>query len=200
MNLLDLAIFVFLGFFLYRGRKKGLIRETFGLLAVVGALVLAVVYMGSGVVLLQDLADVPVTLALTLSFLLIFLVVFIVVQIVGAVISKLIRLTLLGWLDRLGGLFFGFVKGVLFASLILLGLTLLSWPRNIDAYIDRSTLGPSVQMAAPRMYNSMKFLSPAAKSIYQEFHESVGDYVTVNPKDIKEKAIDRVLRVLDRAE
>ena len=200
MNLLDIVIFVFLGFFLYRGYKKGLIREIFALIAVLGALVLAVVYMDVGVSLLEDLADVPVSLALTVSFLIIFLIVFIVIRIVGAILSRLIRWTLLGWLDRLGGLFFGFVKGLLFASLIVLGLTLLSWPRNIGSYIDSSTLGPSVQMAAPRMFNHMKFLSPAAKSVYEEFRESVSDGTTFDPRELKEKAVKRVLHILERDE
>ncbi|UCE17958.1 MAG: CvpA family protein [Gemmatimonadota bacterium] len=199
MNLLDLAILVFLGFFLYTGRKKGLIRETFGLIAVLGALILAVVYMDTGVLLLIDLADVPLAVALAISFLLIFIVVFITIRIIGAVLSKLIRLTLLGWLDRLGGLFFGFVKGLLFASLILLGLTLLSWPRNIESYIDYSTLGPSVQTVAPRMFNRVKFLTPAAKSIYQEFLESLSDSGTVNPGELKEKALKRILGILEGA-
>ena len=200
MNLLDLAILVFLGFFLYRGRKKGLIRETFGLLALLGAFILAVVYMDSGVLLLGALAEAPMSLALLVSFLLIFLVVFVVIRLIGAILTELIRLTLLGWFDRVGGLLFGFVKGLLLASLILLGLTLLSWPPSIDSYIDRSALGRSVQMSAPRMFNHLKFLSPAAKSIYQEFVESVSDSGTFKPNELKEKAVKRILNILERAE
>ncbi|MFQ6092758.1 MAG: CvpA family protein [bacterium] len=200
MDLLDLAIIVFLAFFLYRGVRRGVIREIFGLVAVLGALVLAVVYMDNGVAMIEGLGSVPTSLALTLSFLLIFVVVYLSVRVVGAIFHKLVRLTLLGWLDHLGGLFFGLLKGVLIASLILLGLTLLSWPRDMHRTIDRSILGPSVQMAAPRCFNRMKFLFPAAKSVYQEFQESVRVYTAIDPEKLKEKAVQRVLRVLKRAE
>jgi len=200
MNVLDVAILVFLSFFLYRGFKKGLIREIFGLVAVLVALVVAVVCMNNGVALLVGLSDAPTPVALAISFLIIFAVVYAVVRIVGAILHKIIRLTLLGWLDRLGGLLFGLLKSLLIASLILLGLTLLSWPSGIDKVIDRSTLAPSVQMVAPRFFNYMKFLSPAAKSIYKEFRESVSAYADLDPNELKNKAVKKVLHIFEKAE
>jgi len=200
MTLLDLFILAFLGFFLFRGAKKGLIREIFALIAVLGALMCAVVFVDVGVAMVKDLASVPASVALFISFVLIFLIVFIVVRIVGAILSQLIRLALLGWLDRLGGLVFGFLKGLLITSLILLGLTLLSWPRGVDSLIKKSAFGPSVQLAAPRFFNHMKVFLPTAKSVYREFLESIEIYTDYNPRNVKEKAVQDVLQIFRKAE
>lgn len=197
---LDLLILGFLGFFLYRGAKKGLIREIFALIALLGALMCAVVFVDVGVAMLKDLTEVPASAALFISFTLIFIVVFLVVRIIGAILSQIIRLALLGWLDRMGGLVFGFLKGLVIASLILLGLTLISWPKDIDTYIKRSALGPSVQLAAPRFFNHLKFVIPPAKSMYREFQESINVYTDFNPLEMKEKAVQEVLRIFKRAE
>ena len=201
MTFLDLLILGFLGFFLYRGAKKGLIREIFALIALVGALMCAVVFVDVGVAMIKDLADdIPASAALFISFVLIFIIVFLVVRIIGAILSQIIRLALLGWLDRLGGLVFGFTKGLLIASLILLGFTLISWPKNIDTHIKHSEFGPSVQLAAPRFFNHMKFILPTAKSMYKEFQESINVYTDFKPADMKEKAVEEVLHIFKRAE
>lgn len=203
MKLLDLVILVFLAFFLYRGAKKGLIREIFGLIAVLGALFCAVVFVDVGVAVIKDVGEVPASLSLFISFLLIFISVFVVVWIVGAVLSKLIRLTLLVWFDRLGGLLIGLFKGVLIASLILLGLNLLSWPRGICDVIDDSEFAPSVQMAAPRFFNAVKSLFPSAKSIYEEFKESIDLYrkpdseMPKSDSEMLKEEIEKVKKVLD---
>jgi membrane protein required for colicin V production len=200
MNLLDLAILLCIGFFLYRGIKKGLIREAFALIALVGALVCAVVFVKEGVSLVKEFAEVPASLGIFISFVLIFLIVYLIIRIIGATLSGVIHLSLLGWLDRLGGFFFGLFQGILFASLLLLCLVLLSWPRNIDTIIRDSALGPSVQMAAPRFFNHMKFIIPSAKSIYSEFQESVHIYSEGNPQTLNDKEIQQVLRIFQKAE
>ena len=155
---------------------------------------------GVGVAMLKGLANVPASVSLFISFVLIFFIVFIVVRIIGAILSQIIRLTLLGWLDRLGGLVFGFMKGLLVASLILLGITLISWPRGFDEYIRRSTVAPSVQLAAPRFFNHMKVFLPTAKTMYKEFQESVDLYNDFDPRAVKEKAVQEVLQVFRKAE
>jgi membrane protein required for colicin V production len=200
MTFLDLLILVFLGFFLYRGAKKGLIRELFALIAVLGALLCAVVFVDVGVAMIKDLAEIPASVALFISFFLIFIVIFLVIRIIGAILSQIVRLAMLRWLDRLGGLAFGFLKGLLIASLILLGVTLLSWPKDANTYIKRSVFGPSVRRAAPYFFNRMKFVLPTAKSIYKEFQESIDVYTDFNSTEMKEKAVQEVLHIFRKAE
>ncbi len=200
MNLLDLAILIFVGFFLFRGIKNGLIRETFTLIALAGGLLCAVVSVKVGVGLIKGLTEVPALLAIFISFVLIFLVAYLIIRVVGAIIRGLVHLSLLGWIDHLGGFVFGLLQGILFASLILLCLVLLSWPRNIDSTIQDSAFGPSVQMAAPRFFNRMKFIIPSAKSIWGEFQESVRVYAGDDAQILKDKKIQEVLRIFQKAE
>ncbi|MEW5909227.1 MAG: CvpA family protein, partial [Thermodesulfobacteriota bacterium] len=75
----------------------------------------------------------------------------------------LLRITILGWVDRLFGLIFGAVKGALFASIILVVL-MAFLPRGIP-FLSNSRFSPYLLPA------SEKITIVTPKSIKQPFSE-----------------------------
>lgn len=120
MNYIDIIIIVLLIFAAISGFSKGLVSELVSL----AALILGV----WGTIEFSDItADFLVenfklgTKHLTLiSFAVTFVVIVILVHIVGNVVNKMIDTLMMGFLNKLAGMFFGVVKSALILSIILM--------------------------------------------------------------------------------
>ena len=135
MNLLDIVLAVIAGYCIIRGLFRGLIKELSSIIGVMGGFYLAYSYYP---LLAKYMAHwvTDTGYQRIISFLIIFGVVFLVVSFAGMVIKYLMNIAFLGWTDRIGGLFFGSLKGVLIIAVLLLVLTTFL-PKNA-AVIKRS--------------------------------------------------------------
>ena len=84
-----------------------------------------------------------------LSFLIIFCVVFLIISILGVIINYLLKLALLGWLDRFSGALFGALKGLLIVSVLLIVLTAFL-PKGSPVIKD-SLLSPHITLISEKM-------------------------------------------------
>jgi membrane protein required for colicin V production len=66
-----------------------------------------------------------------ISFIIIFIIVFIVFLLLGLLLRKIIQLIMLGWLDKILGGIFGFIKGLIIIWLILMLVTTI-FPNTIN--------------------------------------------------------------------
>jgi membrane protein required for colicin V production len=148
MNPLDITISVVLGFCLIRGFFRGLVKELASIVGVLAGFFAANLYYP---LLSEFLARwISQTAYLNiLSFLLIFCSVFIVISVLGIIIRYLMNITSLGWFDRLFGVGFGVVKGLLIVSVVLLALTTFL-PKQSPVIKD-SALAPYVMVVADKM-------------------------------------------------
>lgn len=122
MNILDILLIMIVAFCIIRSWSKGFIREIFSILGIiVGVLVasryyqLLFPYVGRYI---SDEAFISL-----LSFTLVFLGTFIIVAVLGMLVKTLVRIMFVGWVDHTMGGIFGFVKGLLFVSLLIWILT-----------------------------------------------------------------------------
>ncbi|MDG5815585.1 CvpA family protein [Chitinispirillales bacterium ANBcel5] len=104
------------------GLKRGFIREFFRLSALIVGFLLAYLYYEDIQGLISFLS-MPQQLSALFSFLTIFLFSFLIILVLGLFIRKITHLTLLGWLDRLLGLFLGMLKTVVIAWIACLSLS-----------------------------------------------------------------------------
>jgi len=148
MNALDLVIAVIMGFCLVRGIFRGLIKEASSLIGVFGGFYAAYTYYPYFTKLLSGWISNTAYLNI-LSFFVIFCGIFIGISMLGIVIRYILNSASLGWVDKICGLGFGGVKGVLIASVILLVLTTFL-PRNASIVQD-SLLSPHVVMVSERL-------------------------------------------------
>ena len=125
MNLFDYIIAAIIIFCVIRGIFRGIIKETSSIIGIFAGLYAAYSYYPN---LSKDLASFKnlfpsVGFIHIVSFLLIFFAVFVMVGALGILIKFLLKIVFLSWVDRLFGGIFGFIRGIMIASILLLVLT-----------------------------------------------------------------------------
>lgn len=148
MNALDIIIGLILAYALIRGVFRGLVEEIASILGIFAGIYAAVFYYPHAAAYLNRwIAE--AAYRNIVSFLVIFGLIFILVGILGILIKYLLNIASLGWLDRLCGVAFGGIKGVLIAAVLLMVLTTFL-PRG-TALIKQSHLAPHVNVIATRL-------------------------------------------------
>jgi len=122
MNWLDIIVLLILAIPTLIGLSRGLIRTVLPLFGIMLGVFLAGRFYGAmggwlGTWLESEAqADI-------IGFLVVFGLTLGVVIVISELLSKFVKLTLLGWVDRLGGALLGLVVGAFIASVILAGVT-----------------------------------------------------------------------------
>jgi membrane protein required for colicin V production len=166
MNPFDIIIIVILGYSLVRGIFRGLVKEVSSIIGVLGGFYAAFTYYTMLAKLLSGLIKETAYLNI-LSFLIIFCGVLIIVGILGVIIKYLLNIAFLGWVDRIGGVGFGLVKGILIASILFITLTAFL-PKG-SAFLKNSMLAPHVSWVSENM---AKVIS---KEMKQDFMGKLGE-------------------------
>jgi membrane protein required for colicin V production len=122
MNAFDILVGVVLVYGLVRGLFRGLVKELSSIIGVLGGFLAAYSFYGVIGGYLSGMVSSPAYRNL-LAFLIIFGAVVVTVNLLAIVVKYLLKIVFLGWLDRLGGVVFGFVKGALIVSVLFLALT-----------------------------------------------------------------------------
>jgi membrane protein required for colicin V production len=139
-----IILFIFLVFFL-RGIWIGCMRQLAAFFALVGGYYLAGQYAYTILPWTERLVDNP-KLTFLVSYGLVFLVAAIVFTLIGKLLHGFMRVTLLGWLDRLFGLVIGGIKAAVVASLIF--MLLASTLSTTNDLLRKSYTTPFLQQGA----------------------------------------------------
>ncbi|RJR42192.1 MAG: CvpA family protein [Desulfobacteraceae bacterium] len=122
MNLLDILIISTVLFFIIKGLIRGFIREIASLAGVVLGVFFAARHQHEMTEFLKQFLNPGQYLPL-LSFIVIFVCVVVVCNLAGWLIRLVLKKAPLGWLDRLLGLCFALLKGVVITYLVIVVLT-----------------------------------------------------------------------------
>ena len=166
MNPFDILIIVILGYSLVRGLFRGLVKELSSIVGVLGGFYAAYTYYNVLAGLLSRLIH-DISYLNILSFLLIFCGVLIIVGVLSVIIKYLLNIAFLGWIDRIGGVVFGVLKGVLIVSILFITLTAFL-PKG-TAFIKNSELAPHVSWISEKMANVI------SKEMKQDFNAKLGE-------------------------
>lgn len=121
MNGLDIALLIVLGGSIIISFFRGGTKEIFSILAIILGMICASKLYPFGTKLISNCITNP-NLANAVSFVLIFLLVCILVNLTGVLFRKMLHLLAIGWLDKLGGVIFGLLRGIILVSLIIIVL------------------------------------------------------------------------------
>lgn len=148
MNPFDILSIVIFGFCLVRGLFRGLVKEVSSIIGVLGGFYAAYSYY---IVVAKGLSRFIADAAYLniLSFLIIFCLVLIIINILGIIIKYLLNIAFLGWVDRIFGVLFGMIKGILIVSVIFIILTAFL-PKGASI-IKSSILAPHVIWVSENM-------------------------------------------------
>lgn len=104
--------------------RRGIVRTIFGLVGFFGGLFIASLYyieLAELIIHLKLVQTAPT--ARILAYLLIALLSVILMEFAGILVQRLLRVTVLGWLDRILGVVFGFVRGCVLCIAVLMVTT-----------------------------------------------------------------------------
>lgn len=136
MTILDIILLIIWVFFMFRGVRKGFFREIFSLAGVVAGFGIAYLYLDE-VMAALGLRSPGILIRIGL-FLAILVVVYFVVALAGVILSKIVKLLLLGFLDRFLGLVFGLLEGIVVSLVVVYLLSLFE--RGLG-WVNSSSLG-----------------------------------------------------------
>jgi membrane protein required for colicin V production len=165
---LDIVLIIVLTILALHGLLIGIIRSVFDIIGILIGYVLAVSFSGS------------VGIPRFLAFLLIFVFIVVAVHILGRIISKAIRTTPLGTIDRVLGGLLGLFKGIVVCFVFLLVLLLL---QKSNKAIYKSAIAPEIlkggliasQVLPDKWYNWIEDVVTKRELVqgYEDYHISL---------------------------
>ena len=170
MNIIDIIILLIVAVFLIRGTSRGVVKEVGTILGMSLAFTAATKYIDMLTAYIQSSSGVSGTIATVLAYVVLFIGTFIVLSIILGAITKIIRKTALGPVDRIGGAAIGVFLGALLSSIILVAISLLPFSKDWISGPKGSVLYPYVVDVAPRAYGLLSGMNPSTDSFYEKLH------------------------------
>jgi membrane protein required for colicin V production len=146
------AIFIFgiLGF------KDGVVKRILEIAGVLVTLILTARFASAVQPTIVDKTGLHEGPALLLTWGLLFFVGLVLSRILANVVRKMVRLTVLGWLDKWGGAVVGLAFGLLVTSALLVAASQVPGGDKIQDAYDRVPLGRFIFYAAPSIYQEAR--------------------------------------------
>lgn len=174
--LIDIIVFILLLMAIFKGLSKGLIVAVFsflgffiGLAAALKLSTIAASYIGDNVSISQRWLPV-------LAFAVVFILVVLLVRMGARAVESLIRLAMLGWINKIGGVFLYMLLYLFIFSIILFyaeQLRLIK-PPSLNA----SVTYPYLQPLGPKFIEAIGVIVPFFKNMFNEltqFFQGVSD-------------------------
>lgn len=140
MNVLDLIIGIILILFALSGLRKGLIIEAFYLASFIVGIYGAMYFSDIVADWMAGFVDVGKEYLAVIAFIVTFIIFVVLIRILGRLISRIFEMIHLGFFDKVGGFFFGIMKGALITSIIIMIMNIF----GISSLININTRNGSV--------------------------------------------------------
>ena len=167
MNPFDVFTIIVVSYSIIRGLFRGLVKEVSSIIGVLGGFYAAYSYYPLVARLIDGLVKDNSYLNI-LSFLVIFCAILIIISIIGIVVKYLLNVAYLGWIDRLCGVFFGLIKGILIVTVLFIILTTFL-PKGAPL-IKQSVLAPHV------IWISEKMVNVVSKEVRRDFFGKLDEF------------------------
>lgn len=158
MSLLDLFIMTVLALMGLRGLLRGLIKEVAALTALILGGWLA--YRFHGAVAVPFKTVMPAPMAEVVAFVLLLVLVGLGAHLLGNLLTSLVRLALLGWVNRLGGVAVGVLEGALVLGMIFYVITAIPFPLQIKETIKKHRVAAPLASFGGGILDRAKALRP----------------------------------------
>ena len=152
MHWLSLVTLVLLLVFAVAGWRAGLIRRVLEFVGVVASVLLASRFGHLVAEQLEDSIGLSDRLAGPVGWLLLFATLLVLTRLAAWALSKALRVSVLGWLDKAGGTLLGLLIGTLVASVLLMLATRLPVEDDLAERIESEPVTRIVHGAAPALY------------------------------------------------
>jgi len=164
INWVDLLVVILLIRGSYVGFTKSFGWEFFRFIGYICAILAAIYYYETASRLISDYFPVVSPISNLLSFTGIYLIILLIIKLIDFLIAKIIKIETVSAAGRFGGCLFGFFRGSLLTSLLLISLAFTPIPYFEKSIKDRSYTGGAVLKIAPFLYDKVTLLLPALKA------------------------------------
>lgn len=172
MNYIDIIIISVILFFVLKGILKGFVRELMGILSFVVSFAVALSQMKNAANFLDNYIE-NYWISLIIGYIAVFLIVFIILHIIAGAIHKLLKISSLGWLNRIGGAVFGlFFSGMLISMAVFL-VSFMPLEGEIPPGKKNSQFYPYFEKMAPGVYDFFLKVIPGSKSLYDDIQNKI---------------------------
>jgi uncharacterized membrane protein required for colicin V production len=151
-----LAAIVFFGVL---GFKDGVVKRILEIAGVFVSLILTARFASAVQPTVVEKTGLHEGPALLLTWGLLFFAGLVLSRLIATVVRRMIRLTILGWLDKWGGAVVGLAFGTLVTSAVLVGASMVPGGDRVQAAYDRVPLGRFIFYAAPTIYQQARKLA-----------------------------------------
>lgn len=198
LSLPVIALFGFMGF------RDGVVKRVIEIAGVFVTLILTARFATGAAPWVMDQTSVSESAALLITWAGLFFAGLILSRLLAVMLSKAIRLTILGGLDKIGGIIIGLALGTLVASVILVAISQVPGGKSIKASYDKDPVGRFVFYAAPSMYEFVRGLGGGkvdqmweralheSKEAASEAGKKVSETVGEATNEIKEEATEEI--------
>ena len=162
MNIIDIILLILLAVALIAGFRKGFVKQVISLAVLIVGAWLSTRLATEVSQWLVALLKYEGAMLNIVSFILIFLAVAILLNLIGKLIEKILKITMLGWLNRLLGMIVSVFK---IAILLGIAVYLIDSLNNILGFIPEEDIASS-QLYAP-IKGVAETLFPFIKSLFQ---------------------------------
>lgn len=155
------------------GLVKGLVRQVIELVGIVAAFIVAMVFAGWLAETLRMHTPLPYSPSMVVAFGLLLVGGIVASHFIAIAVQKIVRMTFLGWFDRMCGAALGLVVGAILTSLLVSAILELPIPAATRGDVQSSQVCQFVAPIAPTIFNAI--LSHGPTSIrYEQIFRSVG--------------------------
>jgi len=181
MNILDIFIGLPLIYAIYKGFTKGFIYEAATLVALIVGVYGAIHFSDFTAEVIQDTFNYESQYMEYISFVVTFIVIVIGINLIGRVIDKLVEAVALGFVNRILGVAFGLLKGVILLSIVI---HLLNYVNDKFSFISQEKKKESL-LYEP-MSNISETLFEFFDSDFSSTKEKIEDKIKEGTESIKE--------------
>lgn len=140
MNVLDLIIGIILILFAIVGLRKGLIIEAFYLASFIIGIYGAMYFSDIVADWMGGFVEVGKEYLAVIAFIVTFIIFVVLIRFLGRLVSRLVDAISLGFFDKLGGFFFGVIKGALIVSIIIMIMNIFGITSLINKDLRRGSV------------------------------------------------------------
>jgi uncharacterized membrane protein required for colicin V production len=141
------------------GFRDGVVKRLLEIVGVLVSLVLTARFASAVQPWIMDKTGFNEGASLLVTWAVLFFVGLVASRLLANLISKALRLTVLGWLDRWGGFLVGVAVGTLVVSVVLVAVSQVGGGKAVQTAYQKTTAGQFIFYAAPAFYEQARRLS-----------------------------------------
>lgn len=165
---IDVIVVILLMIAIFKGVSKGLIIGIFSFLSIIIGLAAAIKLSAVAATYLGNNVNISQRWLPVLAFAVVFIIVILLVRLGARALENIVQMAMLGWLNRLGGVFF-------FSLIYLFIFSIILFYANNLNLLNRETVQDSitfsyVQPLGPKLINWLGILLPFLKNMFGELN------------------------------